>query len=318
VALGVASPYAAGRKGASLSKPSKARLAAADGECNPRIAWSRPLFRWAGSKRAIVPLLLRSIPAAYGKYVEPFAGSACLFFALRPTRAVLGDFNTELMHAYGVVCRHPRRVARGLAALPPTTDCYYAIRSIAPEQLDDLSRAVRFIYLNRYCFNGVYRTNRRNQFNVPMGTRPGRAPIESDFYRGSVALRAAKLYACDFQDTLGQAKRGDVAYLDPPYSTAVRTGLGEYGYGAFAAEDLHRLLDAVEAASRRGVCVILSYAPDKVLLDRLADWSTVKLAVLRQVGGGSSHRGRKVEILTSNTCDLEQLLASHSASSNAT
>ena len=93
----------------------------------PPNAWSRPIFRWAGSKRLLVPLLMNCAPASYTRYVEPFAGSACLFFAIRPVKALLGDFNAELMHAYKVMSLHPRLVARALAALPTTSDFYYSV-----------------------------------------------------------------------------------------------------------------------------------------------------------------------------------------------
>src|SRR5579859_6326272 len=196
-------------------------------------AWANPLLRWAGSKRALLPMLVSCVPAQFGTYIEPFAGSACLFFAIRPRCAVLGDFNAELIATYTAIRRHPRLVARHVATWGSSSEEYYGVRALDPDTMPDIMRAARFVYLNRRCFNGVYRTNRHGQFNVPIGTRIGRMPAEKDFYRCSVALRPASLLSCDFDVTLRSARHGDFAYLDPPYSTSTRPNYGEYGYGAF-------------------------------------------------------------------------------------
>lgn len=128
-----------------------------------------PVFRWAGSKRQLVPTLIANAPDDFGAYIEPFAGSACLFFALQPERAVLGDFNTALIGAYRVIATAPRAVARALSAMPTDPAFYYELRSRDAALLSRVERAARFIYLNRFSFNGVYRTNLQGGFNVPRG-----------------------------------------------------------------------------------------------------------------------------------------------------
>lgn len=279
-----------------------------DLESDPR-AWARPILRWAGSKRALVPLLLRAVPLSYSRYIEPFAGSACLFFATRPETAILGDFNAELIRTYETIARHPRIIARSVMALPPSPKTYYSLRDQDPIELDDLPRAVRFVYLNRYCYNGVYRTNRQNRFNVPMGNRVGRPPSESEFVRASIALRSAVFSDTDFETTMAMAKRGDFAYLDPPYSTRAVQGYGEYGYGAFNSHDLDRLLGVLDRASSRGVQLLLSYMDDPEIRGQFRDWSVIELAVQRQVGSSRSRSAVSKEILMSNYIDLEELTA---------
>jgi DNA adenine methylase len=268
--------------------------------------WCRPLFRWAGSKRSLLPLLLKCVPDNYERYVEPFAGSACLFFALKPASAILGDFNSDLMQAYDVIARHPRIVARQVSCLPDTSRAYYELRSQAPESLDGIQQAVRFTYLNRHCFNGVYRTDRLNRFNVPRGDRPGLPPSEAEIYRCSVALRAATLVTGDFEAALKLARRNDFVYLDPPYSTASRPTFGEYGYGAFGRHDLSRLLESLKALSKRGARVLLSYTADAEVLGALRDWSVISIRVRRQVGGGGRN-AKTSEILASNFAELDEL-----------
>jgi DNA adenine methylase len=269
-----------------------------------RDAWARPFLRWAGSKRGLLPVLVSCIPKVYGTYFEPFVGSACLFFATHPIAGVLGDFNPELITTYDTIRRHPRRVARRLTGFGSNADDYYSIRALDPSTLSDIDRAARFVHLNRHCFNGVYRTNRKGEFNVPFGSRIGSVPTERDFYRCSVALRSVAFVTDDFGVTLRTARRGDFAYLDPPYSTSVRPSYGEYGYGAFTRADEARLLQQLVELDRREVTVLLSYADDGMLIEALKGWSIVKLRVQRRIGGVGGRRTVVSEILASNTIDV--------------
>src|SRR5215471_9721752 len=128
-----------------------------------------PFLRWAGSKRQLLPRLASYWNHSYKRYLEPFAGSARLFFHLCPKSAILGDINQELIHTYEQLIRAPDDVISRVFSWRQNKSAYYKIRSLIPETLDKSSRAARFIYLNRYCFNGLYRTNLRGDFNVPYG-----------------------------------------------------------------------------------------------------------------------------------------------------
>lgn len=269
--------------------------------------WCRPIFRWAGSKRSLLPILLRSSPSKFERYFEPFVGSACLFFALKPHSAILGDFNADLIQAYRILGRHPRLVARGVEDLPNTSAAYYRLRAACPETLSEISRAVRFTYLNRNCFNGVYRTNKLNRFNVPRGTRAGRALSEAEVVRCSIALRSAKLVVGDFEETLKPTRKGDFIYLDPPYSNNDRTTFGEYGYGAFGDQDIGRLIASLKRLSRLNAKVLFSYTENTEVLSAIKDWSVVRVRVRRQIGGAGNSRLTH-EILASNFSDLNSAL----------
>jgi DNA adenine methylase len=262
--------------------------------------WSRPLFRWAGSKRRLLPELQRSIPRDFSRYVEPFAGSACLFFALNPSRALLADFNAELMHAYEVVAKHPLLVHRTSDTLPIQDNCdYYDIRHIDPNSLTDVERAARFMYLNRYCFNGVYRTDRNQRFNVPRGSRPGRPLTQTEVLRCAHALSRCELRTADFEEILNDVDSADFVYIDPPYTHNDRPTLGEYGYGAFGPADLDRLIAALRRLTAIGAKVLLSYAQNERIVAQLDGWNIRTVAVRRQVGGGAKPRECR-EILASN------------------
>jgi len=232
--------------------------------------------------------------------VEPFAGSACLFFALRPESALLSDFNSELVATYRVLRDHPRLVHRKAAAWPTDAASYYRVRELEVAELAPVSRAARFIYLNRYCFNGVYRTNRTNRFNVPFGNGGGQLPSEREFYRASVALRTAALTDHDFAESLDHVRAGDLVYLDPPYSRSVSDGYGVYGYGSFTSADLERILDGLELVERRGARFMLSYTPTPQVLEATARWHQATMSVRAQVGGSSASRSVRNELLVSN------------------
>lgn len=296
---GLEMPRTRRRKGAPALRAMKPRLS--ENSDSQLIPWEQPVFRWAGSKRKQLAVLMGMVPVKYSRYFEPFAGSASLFFAIRPPMAVLGDFNTELIAAYRVIRDHPRRVVRRAMAWRQGQRQYESLRATDPAMLDDVSRAARFLYLNRYCFNGVYRTNRRGEFNVPMGSRTGNIPPERVFFRCSRALKSADLRAVDFEDCLGDLKRGDFAYLDPPYTSRSRCTYGEYGYGGFGGGDHDRLIRCLKRIDSAGGAFLLSYAADPGLLESLPkSWTRLDLSVRRHVAGFTMHRQSIAEVLVSN------------------
>lgn len=262
--------------------------------------WTRPLLRWAGSKRQLLPELRAALPTDWRRYVEPFAGSACFFFSLKPNEAILGDFNKELIHFYSILKKHPRLLAREVHSFEHTADEYYRIRAIPLNELDEITRAAHFLYLNRLCFNGVYRTNRSGMFNVPMGRNSGAIPIEQAFYRCSIALRNATTVAGDFELTCAKAKRRDFVYLDPPYSSSSRNRSGEYGYDSFQPPEIERLVECIESLNDRGAFFLLSYTDSSQVRKAMSKWNIQRLKVRRHVAGFAEHRKKVGEVLIAN------------------
>ena len=262
--------------------------------------WTNSIFRWAGSKRKLLPLLISQAPSRFERYIEPFGGSACLLFALHPQKAVLADINADLMGTYGILGRHPHRLRKAVSEIPQTAKKYFEIRSASIGGLDEFEKAVRFVYLNRFCFNGVYRTNRRGVFNVPRGRNTGQLPPSRAFYRGSVALRGTQLRAVDFHECLHDVKRGDFVYLDPPYATSKRRAHGEYGYDSFGVEDLDRLLETLNWLDREGAHFLLSYTAAPPVVRAAQRWHCTYLYVRRNVAGFGRARKMAREILVSN------------------
>jgi DNA adenine methylase len=150
------------------------------------------------------------------------------------------------------------------------------------------------------CFNGVYRTNRLGEFNVPRGSRTGGIPDEATFYRCSVALRAADLRVGDFDSCLVDAGPKDFVYLDPPYSASDRSRYGEYGYGSFSETDAPRLLDCLRRLDDIGTAFLLSYAASPTTLKQLSRWNCVRHLVRHHISGFARHRAIVEEVLVTN------------------
>lgn len=258
-----------------------------------------PLFRWAGSKRKLLSDLLACMPDKYNRYVEPFAGSACLFFALRPSSAILGDLNRELVASYLTLRSHPILLCRAVSTMPQTKRFYYALRAKGATG-DPLLDAARFVYLNRHCFNGVFRTNSRGEFNVPRGNKVGAMPAQQQFSRCSKALKSAELVSGDFQLVVARVEEGDFVYLDPPYAKVGARRRGEYGRDSFDTCDLHRLSAAVEEIDRKGATFLLSYADGPEISHMRTRWHSRTVSVRRHVAGFSCHRSFVDEVLISN------------------
>jgi len=266
----------------------------------------RPIIRWAGSKRQLVPELKKWVPANIRTYIEPFAGSACLFLSIRPSHAILGDINAELMLTYRQLRRNPTALHSAVAAIERTPRQYYRQRAKRPEDLTAFERATRFIYLNRNCFNAVYRVNNRGEFNVPWGTRTGTIPKAEEFRAVALALRKAELHTDDFEAVMARATTGDFVYLDPPYSTSAADEPGLFGANAFTRKDLQRLVQATHRLNDVGAMFLLSFEYDKKLLTELSPSSWKIVSARRHVAGFSGARRKVKELLFTNLRDPGQ------------
>ncbi|MBN57555.1 DNA adenine methylase [Thalassolituus sp. UBA3500] len=260
---------------------------------------SKPLIRWAGSKRKLIPVLVKNLPAGFTRYVEPFCGSACLFFHIQPKSALLSDFNPELINAYNQVCERAD-IYSVLCALPQTKEYYYELRAQKPEVLDEFSRAVRFLYLNRYCFNGIYRTNRQGFFNVPYGSRTGGFPSKEEYEHIRNSLLRASIQRLDARDAIRATKKGDFVYLDPPYSDSGRF-TGEYGVGSFDSDRLEELYSWLERIDQKKAYFLLSYKATPQVIKKLKEKYIVSdVSVKRHISGFKKNWDVASEILVKN------------------
>lgn len=257
------------------------------------------LIRWAGSKRKLLPVLKENVPKSFERYIEPFCGSACLFFELGHDRSLLSDINFELINAFSEI-KANKNLRSQLIKLPDTKGEYYKIRSLEPSNLNKTERAIRFLYLNRYCFNGVYRTNMAGKFNVPRGTRTGSFPSEEVFNLTRNKLCNTDLVVADYTETLSKLKKGDFVYIDPPYAKSNKF-TGEYGPGSFNVENLPSFFGELHGLNKKGVKFLFSYRACEQTIKLLSkDFTVSTLFVKRHVAGFKTTWNEVEEILVKN------------------
>lgn len=262
---------------------------------------ARPFLRWAGSKRKQLAVLSTFWKQKYRRYVEPFMGSACLFFEIQPDTAVLTDINGDLINTFLAVRDHPRAVSNRLSKLPLGERSFYRIREQRAADLRSLDAAARFIFLNRFCFNGLYRTNGAGHFNVPFGSPvKARLPTPAELSSVATKLRGCTIKHADFEETLNRTKKGDFVYLDPPYAVGNRRMFRQYGPASFGLHDLQRLADTLQLMDDRGVKFVLSYASSPEASQFFTSWPRRRIFVQRNIAGFARHRRRAGEVLISN------------------
>ncbi len=257
-----------------------------------------PFLKWAGGKRWFVNRCMHMVPEEYGRYIEPFLGSGAMYFALKPARALLADLNQDLIDCYEAIRSAPGAVV-ALLALHHERHChehYYATRACKPT--DPIERAAWLIYLNRTCWNGLYRVNRKNEFNVPIGTKTNVVLPNDDFLSMSRMLMSAQVLHQDFEATLDTAESGDFAFVDPPYTVKHNlNGFLKYNDKIFSWADQIRLRDAVVRAAKRGAMVLVTNANHesiRELYDGVGSQEVIERASV--LSGNTQHRVRTEEL----------------------
>lgn len=262
---------------------------------------AKSFLRWAGSKQQLVSVMASHWTGEKRRYVEPFVGSARIFFALEPQSALLGDTNADLMSMYEIVRTNPIRIGVKLNQWENSEEQYYAIRALPPEELDAVERAARFIYLNRYCFNGLYRTNKAGHFNVPYGgIKSGTLPTTTELQTAAKLLARVELKCCDFQQILEEVTSEDFVYLDPPFMSRGVRIFNEYSSQPFTSDDLNRLRDGIEHIHKVGASFILSYADCTEGKELARDFTTTRVKTRRNIAGFASKRRDVNELLVTN------------------
>lgn len=260
----------------------------------------RAPLRWAGSKRKSLATLREYVPESIGTYIEPFAGSACLAFSLQAEKIVLGDVNPRLVEFYTYLKADPLGLHQAYIAIPSNPESYYAIRKRYNSSLPSLSRAAEFLFLNRHCFNGIYRVNSAGHFNVPWGgDRVGKPLSRDDLVLASTALVGASFTCGDFEDVVTDSiTPGCFVYLDPPYASDETRVFREYHEASFATGDWKRLVRVLQKVDQCGGKFLLSYAGTPPT--ELSRWKVGHLDVTRNVGGFKASRRKYREFIATN------------------
>lgn len=283
----------------------------------PIHAPAAPFLKWAGGKRGLIGQLEPLLPKGFGRYIEPFVGGGALFFHLHNlgrTRngALLNDLNTELMNCYRVV-QDARLLETAIRLLEEHArhvgekSYYYRIRSLDREpgfaSRPPVERAARTIFLNHACYNGLYRLNRKGQFNVPYGKwrRPPRVFDERNVRACHRALQEVELREEDFAECLSWARQGDFVYLDPPYDPLSPTSsFTAYTGERFTERDQARLAQVSRELDHRGCLVMMTNSATRLVKRLFAGYRHHKIAARRAINSVVSRRGSIPELAITN------------------
>ena len=262
-----------------------------------------PFLKWAGGKSQLLSQLSPLLPRGLsGRYHEPFVGGGAMFFALSPRRAVLSDLNPDLVTCYQVIRTQVEALIDALGEHVYEKDHYYAVRSQDAADLPPVARAARFIFLNRTCFNGLHRVNRKGQFNVPFGRHTNPTICDAtNLRRVSAALAHTEIHCRGFKQVLDNAQAGDFVYFDPPYQPISATSsFTAYTSSAFGPAQQAELAEVFRALDARGCKVMLSNSNAQFIRALYQDFDVREVLATRAINRDASRRGPIAELVVRN------------------
>lgn len=273
----------------------------------------QPVVKWVGGKRQLVPEIMRRIPTEFDRetaqYFEPFLGGGAVLFSVLPDRAVVNDMNTELINVYQVVKDDVQGLIALLESYPNDPVFYAEIRSLDRDGetfsgLSPVERAARFIYLNKTCFNGLYRVNKKGQFNASFGRYKDPKICDHDTLldvSSYLNVSDVDFLSGDFEQCVVGANKGDFVYFDPPYiPLTVTSSFTRYTSDGFSFDDQVRLKEAVDYLTSKGVFVMVSNSSSPLVLDLYSDYRVDVVQANRRVNTVGSGRGKVNEVLIMN------------------
>lgn len=257
----------------------------------------KPILKWPGGKRwltsQVAPVLTNELT---GTYFEPFVGGGAMFLALQPEVAVLSDSNPDLIAFYQACIANPAAVVAAAQRNSNCEDDYYFVRNSSPRTA--VTKAARFLYLNRTCWGGIYRLNKAGEFNVPFGDNGRRICSRASIVEASKTFESASFLCSDFETMFTKAERGDVIFADPPYTSKGQfNGFVRYNERLFSWDDQRRLSRAAKAARSRGVFVSVCGSYHRDILGLYQNWWVLPLERESRVANDVNARRRVYECL---------------------
>lgn len=272
---------------------------------------AKPFVKWAGGKRQILNELRKYIPEEYNCYYEPFIGGGALFFDLAPKKAVINDSNSELMNVYNVMC-DDEKYSKMCSLLnnyevKNNEEFFYEIRNKDRnkekfEKLSDYARAARTIYLNKACFNGLYRVNSKGEFNVPYNKKTTVNTYDKEnllVVHMYLVMNDVKILNTDFEEALSTAKCGDFVYIDPPYDQ-INASFTSYTEEGFGKDEQRRLAEVYRNLDKRGVKVMLSNHNTSLINELYKDYNIHVIEAKRNINSNGKKRGKVEEVIITN------------------
>lgn len=271
----------------------------------------KPFVKWAGGKRQIIDKLKEHVPEEFDTYFEPFVGGGALLFELEPEKAVINDSNRELMNVYECI-QDETKLDKMLKELNKyeashSEEFYFEIRNKDRDKakfwkIVDYKRAARTIYLNKACFNGLYRVNSRNEFNVPFNKKEKINTYDGpNMYTIHAYLnyRNVTLLSCDFEEAVKDAKKGDFIYFDPPYDSDTST-FNSYTEDGFDRNEQVRLARVFKELADRGCYVMLSNHNTSLIKELYKDFNIHHIEAKRNINANGKKRGKVEEVIITN------------------
>jgi len=268
-----------------------------------------PVVKWAGGKRQLLPEIYKHIPKVFSTYYEPFLGGGAVLFHLQPNRAVVNDINEELINMYLVIRDNVEGLIESLKKHKNEEEYYYMVRDLDRDkekykQLSNVERASRIIYLNKTCYNGLFRVNSQGQFNVPFGRYKNPVIVNEATLRAvSNYLNSAQItFKCtDFEGVLKGIRKGAFVYFDPPYDPVSDTSsFTGYDINGFDRSEQIRLKEVCDKIDKRGVKFLLSNSATDFILDLYKDYNITIVKAKRPINSKGNRRGEVDEVLVKN------------------
>ena len=266
----------------------------------PKDVSIKPFLKWAGGKTQLLSELHKYVPNNFNKYIEPFIGGGAMFFSLNPHESIIADANEELVITYRQVKIAVEKVIEHLKTFEHNETFYYNLRSLDPNELEHSYRAARLIYLNKTCFNGLYRVNKKGQFNVPYGKGNNSFLNVEALRNASEFLSQTTIITGDYLDVLRRfATAGDFIFLDPPYyPVSKHSDFKRYTKEFFYHEDQVRLKQEFDRLVNIGCKVVLTNSDHEVILNLYSDYKIDIIETRRMISSNSKTRTGKDIIVT--------------------
>lgn len=261
----------------------------------------KPVLKWAGGKRQLLPDLLAVIPKRFERYVEPMVGGGALFFALSNDRALVADSNPELINLYRMIVADLDGVLDAARQWSINEEVFYEVRALQFELLDPVIAAARMLYLNKTCFNGLYRVNRNGQFNVPWGSYVNpRIVSRSALVAARQRLKQADILLGNYSDVLNEhSRKGDLVFLDPPYlPISQNSDFKRYTKEQFREDDHRVMRSVVESLRDRGCTIIITNSNHPLMYELYGEFSIKVIETRRNINARADGRkGQDIIIL---------------------
>ncbi|MDD3150609.1 MAG: DNA adenine methylase [Candidatus Gastranaerophilales bacterium] len=265
-----------------------------------------PVIKWAGGKRQLLFEIQKNMPKSYKRYFEPFIGGGAVFFETQPKNAYISDINEELVNLYSVIQNNPNDLIENLYKYENSKEYFLKIRGIDREskykKWSAIQKASRFIYLNRTCFNGLYRVNSKGEFNVPFGNYSNPRIVDEDnILNCSKLLKETEIKCADFSAILNCVEKGDFVYFDPPYVPLNDTSsFTSYTKEGFGIDMQFKLRDVCDELDSKGVKFLLSNSDTKIINELYLSYNIKKVFASRAINANAKGRGKIMEVLVRN------------------